>query len=260
MPRRSTRRSSGDRPDVIVPSRRRQLPAGGGAGARRRAYDVNVAGRGAPARRRSPPARRGTMDPVVLIVGSGAQYGRHDAVRDAAYARPPRSGPLTVYAASKAAQEVDRRCRSHRERGREVDLRAKLQPFGRRPGALSIVLPSLVAAPCESRRRPAGHAQARATTSSATTCTWTTSSRAYLCARRARTAGRGVQRRAADAASSVRQLATDVLLRVGATADISTDAALQRATDMPVLVGSPAKLTRTPAGRPTRRTSTSSTT
>ena len=43
---------------------------------------------------------------------------------------------------------------------------------------------------------------------------------------------------------SVRQLAADVLLRVGASADISTDAALQRATDVPVLVGSPAKLTK----------------
>jgi UDP-glucose 4-epimerase len=42
---------------------------------------------------------------------------------------------------------------------------------------------------------------------------------------------------------SVSQLAADVLLRVGATADISSDAALQRPTDVPVLVGSPAKLT-----------------
>jgi GDP-4-dehydro-6-deoxy-D-mannose reductase len=43
---------------------------------------------------------------------------------------------------------------------------------------------------------------------------------------------------------SVRQLAADVLLRVGASADISTDVALQRATDVPALVGSHDKLTK----------------
>jgi GDP-4-dehydro-6-deoxy-D-mannose reductase len=41
---------------------------------------------------------------------------------------------------------------------------------------------------------------------------------------------------------SVRQLAEDVLLRVGAPVDISTDPALVRASDVPVNVGSPAKL------------------
>jgi GDP-4-dehydro-6-deoxy-D-mannose reductase len=43
---------------------------------------------------------------------------------------------------------------------------------------------------------------------------------------------------------SVRQLATDVLLRAGLTPDISVEASLSRATDIPVLIGSPAKLMR----------------
>ena len=51
---------------------------------------------------------------------------------------------------------------------------------------------------------------------------------------------------------SVRQLASDVLLRVGATADISTDVALQRATDIPTLVGSPVKLTKDTGWTPQR--------
>ena len=43
---------------------------------------------------------------------------------------------------------------------------------------------------------------------------------------------------------SVRQLATDVLLRAGMTPDISSEASLSRTTDIPVLIGSPAKLMR----------------
>jgi GDP-4-dehydro-6-deoxy-D-mannose reductase len=47
----------------------------------------------------------GMLDPVVLLVGSGEQYGRHDEdqipLRETAEQRP-----LTVYAASKAAQEI----------------------------------------------------------------------------------------------------------------------------------------------------------
>jgi GDP-4-dehydro-6-deoxy-D-mannose reductase len=41
---------------------------------------------------------------------------------------------------------------------------------------------------------------------------------------------------------SVRELARDVLLRVGIEAEISSDAALTRGIDIPILVGSPAKL------------------
>jgi GDP-4-dehydro-6-deoxy-D-mannose reductase len=52
-------------------------------------------------------ARRaaGTLDPVVLVIGSGEQYGRHDAVEmplpEAAECRP-----CSFYAATKLAQEV----------------------------------------------------------------------------------------------------------------------------------------------------------
>jgi GDP-4-dehydro-6-deoxy-D-mannose reductase len=49
---------------------------------------------------------------------------------------------------------------------------------------------------------------------------------------------------ASGAGISVRRLAEDILLRAGVTADISTDASLVRATDIPVLVGSPEKLMR----------------
>jgi len=52
-------------------------------------------------------ARRkaGTLDPVVLVVGSGEQYGRHEAA-EMPLDEQAEQRPLSVYAASKAAQEV----------------------------------------------------------------------------------------------------------------------------------------------------------
>jgi GDP-4-dehydro-6-deoxy-D-mannose reductase len=51
---------------------------------------------------------------------------------------------------------------------------------------------------------------------------------------------------------SVRQLAEDVLLRVGTTAEITTDPALVRGVDIHTLVGSPAKLQRATGWRPAK--------
>ena len=49
--------------------------------------------------------RAGTLDPVVLVVGSGEQYGRHDAAEQP-LGESAEQRPLNPYAASKAAQEV----------------------------------------------------------------------------------------------------------------------------------------------------------
>lgn len=49
--------------------------------------------------------RAGTLDPVVLVVGSGEQYGRHDAAEQP-LGEGAEQRPLNPYAASKAAQEV----------------------------------------------------------------------------------------------------------------------------------------------------------
>jgi GDP-4-dehydro-6-deoxy-D-mannose reductase len=51
---------------------------------------------------------------------------------------------------------------------------------------------------------------------------------------------------------SAGELAAEVLLRVGTTAEITTDPALVRGVDVPLLVGSPAKLQRATGWRPTR--------
>jgi GDP-4-dehydro-6-deoxy-D-mannose reductase len=51
---------------------------------------------------------------------------------------------------------------------------------------------------------------------------------------------------------SAGDLARDVLLQVGTTAEITTDPDLVRGIDVPVLVGSPAKLEQATGWRPTR--------
>ena len=49
--------------------------------------------------------RAGTLDPVVLLIGSGEQYGRHEP-SEQPLAESAEQRPLNPYAASKAAQEV----------------------------------------------------------------------------------------------------------------------------------------------------------
>jgi GDP-4-dehydro-6-deoxy-D-mannose reductase len=51
---------------------------------------------------------------------------------------------------------------------------------------------------------------------------------------------------------SVTTLANEILLRAGVSADISTDPSLVRATDIPVLIGSPAKLIEHTGWAPTK--------
>jgi GDP-4-dehydro-6-deoxy-D-mannose reductase len=69
------------------------------------AFDVNVL---AAARLLAGVRMRrlaGTLDPVVLLIGSGEQYGRHE-LDDMPLRETVEQRPLTVYAASKAAQEI----------------------------------------------------------------------------------------------------------------------------------------------------------
>lgn len=76
--------------------------AGGDPGV---ACDVNVV---AATRLLHEVARRrvaGTLDPVVLVVGSGEQYGLHDPA-ELPLTETAEQRPLTVYGATKAAQET----------------------------------------------------------------------------------------------------------------------------------------------------------
>jgi len=211
------------------------------------AYDVNLLG--AVRLLAAVAARRkvGAIDPVVLVVGSGAQYGRHPEsamplVESAVQL------PMSVYAASKAAQEVAA-LQTQRDSGVKVVC---VRSFNHSGGGQTAdyVIPSLVA---RAQRVRAGDEPTLKLGNDVVRDYLHVDDvvQAYL-----RLLERGTPGEAYNVASgrgvSVRQLASDVLLRVGATADISTDVALQRATDIPTLVGSPAKLTKDTGWTPQR--------
>jgi GDP-4-dehydro-6-deoxy-D-mannose reductase len=202
-------------------------------------FDVNVLGAvrllASVSRRRAS----GTLDPVVLIVGSGVQYGRHEE-SEMPLDESAEQRPVSTYGASKAAQETIA-LQMFRESGVRVVCVRSFNHSGIGHGA-QYLLPSLVA---RARGIAAGGPNRLALGNDVV--------RDYvhvddvvsayaLLAERGRpgevynvASGRGV---------SARQLAADVLHRTGVHADISTDAALVRATDIPTLIGSPAKLAR----------------
>ena len=203
------------------------------------AFDVNVLGAvrllSSVARRRSA----GVADPMVLIVGSGVQYGRHDE-SEMPLDESAEQRPVSTYGASKAAQETIA-LQVFRETGLRIVCARSFNHSGIGHGA-QYLLPALVArvravGAGDSPRLALGNDVVRDYVHVDDVVS------AYLLlAERGRAgesynvaSGRGV---------SARQLATDVLHRAGVRADISTDAALVRATDIPTLVGSPAKLAR----------------
>lgn len=201
-------------------------------------YDVNVLGAVRLLTAVAAGRRAGTIDPVVLIVGSGVQYGRHPE-SEMPLDESASQLPISVYAASKAAQEVAA-LQMHRNSGVRVICVRSFNHSGAGQTA-DYLIPSLVA---RALRVRAGQERTLRLGNDAVRDYLHVDDvvRAYLAL-----LDRGTPGEAYNIASghgvSVRQLAADVLLRVGATADISSDAALQRPTDVPVLVGSPAKLT-----------------
>ena len=147
------------------------------------AYGVNAVGTVRLLTEVGRMRRAGTCDPVVLVVGSAEQYGRHEP-SEMPLAEDAPQRPLTVYAGSKAAQEVAA-LQAHRSDGVRVVCTRSFSHSG--PGQpANFVLPSLVS----------------------------------------------------------RALAASVVQRVGVSAEISPDPARSRPVDVPVQVGSNAKLRR----------------
>jgi GDP-4-dehydro-6-deoxy-D-mannose reductase len=204
-----------------------------------RAYEVNAVG---TVRLLAEVARHraaGTLDPVVLVVGSAEQYGRHE-MNEMPLSEDVEQRPLTLYAASKVAQEVAS-LQAFRSDGVRVVCTRSFNHSGVGHGA-HFLLPSMVARalalPPTGGRFVIGNAD---------------TVRDFLHVRDVVDAYLTLldQGRAGDAynvcsghGSSVRALATAVLQRVGVTADISTDPALSRPVDVPVQIGSNAKLRR----------------
>jgi GDP-4-dehydro-6-deoxy-D-mannose reductase len=211
------------------------------------AYDVNALGavRLLTAIRRRRVA--GVSDPVIVIVGSSTQYGQHDAA-EMPLTEAAQQRPVSIYAASKAAQEVAS-LQFWRHSGLRVICTRSFNHSGLGHGS-QYLLPSLVSRV----KRLNGHGDQRVTLGNDVTRDYlhiTDVVSAYLLL-----AERGRPGEAYNVAGghgiSVTALAKEILLRAGVTADISTDPSLIRATDIPVLVGSPAKLIEHTGWAPTK--------
>jgi len=203
------------------------------------AYDVNTLGAvrllAAIARHRAA----GVMDPVVLVVGTAVQYGQH-AAEEMPLAETATQRPPTVYAASKAAQEIAALQLAMSSGVRVVCTRSFNQSGPGQPE--QYVIPSLVAR-VRRIQRGAAHTLQLGNDVIRDFLHVGDAVNAYLHLADRGRAGE-VYNVCSGTGVSTRDLAERVLHRTGVAADISTEPSLVRATDIPILVGSPAKLQR----------------
>ena len=202
------------------------------------AYEVNI---GICARLMTDVRVRraaGAMDPVVLVVGSAEQYGRHEApelpLREEAVQRP-----VTVYAATKAAQEVIA-LEAFRSEGVRVICTRSFNHAGPGQGG-NFLLPSL-AARAKALARSSGRELALGNTTPIRDWLHVEDvARAYVAL-----LTRGVPGTAYNVASGrgydVEGIARRLLALAGVEATLTTDPALVRAVDVPALVGDASRL------------------
>ena len=200
------------------------------------AYDVNAVAAARLVAELGARRAAGTIDPIVVVVGSGEQYGRHDGgplTEDA-----PQQ-PLTVYAATKVAQEVAA-LQAWRGSGVRVVCARSFNHTG--PGqADHFLVPALVRRAMVARASGARHLPIGNTTPIRDFLHVRDVVEAYvLLAERGQPgevynvcSGRGL---------SVGEIASLVLERTGAQAELQPSPELVRPVDLPVLVGDPSKL------------------
>jgi GDP-4-dehydro-6-deoxy-D-mannose reductase len=179
----------------------------------------------------------GTLDPVVLIVGSGEQYGRHDPA-EMPLGETAAQQPMGVYAASKAAQEV-LALEAYRTGGVRV---VAVRPFNHTgPGqSPNFVVPALV------RRAVALRGTSKPLVMGNTETIRDFShvedvARAYVALATKGTPGEAYNI-ASGSGTDMAALARRILALAGVEAKLQTDPALVRPADVPALVGSAAKL------------------
>ena len=211
-------------------------------------YEINVLGAVRLLAATAALRAAGKLDPVVVVVGSATQYGRHDT-GEMPLDESSEQRPQDVYAASKAAQEIAalQMCRAE---GVRVICTRSFNHSGV-GHAEHFLLPALVRRVLALRgasepRLPMGNQNSVRDYLHVADVV-----EAYL-----QLADKGAPGEVYNVCSgegvSASQLAREVLLRVGLNAEITSDPALVRGVDVPVLVGSPARLARTTGWRPTR--------
>lgn len=209
------------------------------------AHEINVLGAARLLHEVRTRKRGGELDPVVLVIGSAEQYGIGEVGRLHVETDP--QTPVTVYAASKAAQEIISLEASRSDAVRVVCTRS-FNHSG--PGqAEHFLLPALV-------RRARG---IRAGTERRLRIGNAETVRDFLHVRDVVRAylllvERGIPGEVYNVCSGVgervRNLAERVLVAVGADAEVEVDAALVRRVEIPWLVGDSAKLRDTTGWTP----------
>lgn len=180
----------------------------------------------------------GTIDPVVLLVGSAEQYGRHD--HDAMpLSEEAECRPRTFYAATKMAQEVFG-LETFRADGLQVICTRSFNHSGRgqRPAFL---LPSLVRRALEARRSGDREIAIGNTETVRDFLHVEDVVRAYVLLADQGFAGE-VYNVCSGEGVSVAALAQEVLRAAAVDAALAPDDALRRAVDVPFLVGRNDKL------------------
>lgn len=212
------------------------------------AADVNVT---ASVRLLAEIGRRreaGAGDPVVVVVGSGEQYGAHDPAAQP-LAETAEQRPATLYAATKVAQEAFALQAWRRWGVRVVCARSfNHSGLGQSP---SFLLPALVERALRLRRE-GGHALRLGNVAPVRDLSHVSDVvRAYILL-----AERGRPGEAYNVCSgvgrSVGEIAVAVLQRAGVSAAVESDPALVRPADVPILVGDNTKLRAHVGWTPTR--------
>jgi GDP-4-dehydro-6-deoxy-D-mannose reductase len=199
--------------------------------------------------------RVGVLDPAVIVVGSGEQYGRHEKSA-LPLAEDAEQRPLTVYAATKAAQEVVA-LEAFRSEGVRVIATRSFNHSG--PGqSPSFLLPALVRRALALRSGGGnGGSERRAAlslgnTSSIRDFLHVADVTAAYIALAARGRAGEIYNVSSGVGVSVKELAVQVLAATGVKAPLATDPALVRPVDVPALVGDNARLRDATGWAPTR--------
>ncbi len=191
-----------------------------------------------------------TLDPVILVVGSAEQYGRH-APAEGPLTEQSECRPATWYAASKAAQEA-MALGAFRAEGLRVIATRSFNQAG--PGqSPRFLLPSLVERVRALRADAPGGRRLQLGNLDTTRdfIHVSDAAEAYVAL-----ATRGVPGEAYNVCSgdgvTVEALAREVCVRAGVDAELFSDPALRRAVDVPWLVGDNTKLRSTTGWTPRR--------
>jgi GDP-4-dehydro-6-deoxy-D-mannose reductase len=180
----------------------------------------------------------GTLDPVVLVIGSGEQYGRHEKAA-MPLGEEAECRPSSLYAATKMAQEVFA-LEAFRAEGMRVICTRSFNHSGRGQAA-EFLLPSLVARALRVKSGAAARLELGNTDSIRDFLHVEDAVRAYVRLVEDGLAGE-VYNVCSGEGITVGDLAAEVLRAVGAAAELAPVEALRRRSDVPVLVGRNRKL------------------